>query len=230
METQNDRKNIDAFLIVERGVSEETVKFFPLVKRSTLIGRSTQESSPDIRINDPNISRRHVEVRFEDDCFWLCDLGSTNGTVLNGQLVEEGRLYPLIDNSVIGLAILKGSPRAVLRFRQLKTTEPESAEEIAQFSSWLKIDDERKEIWVDGRLLALAKKEYDLLLLLYRKAGRVCSRDEIVSEVWPEAIDPGAVSDATIDQLIHRLRQKIEPSPSKPVRIVRKKAFGYMLV
>ena len=42
--------------------------------------------------------------------------------------------------------------------------------------------------------------------------------------------DPGAVSDATIDQLVHRLREKVEKVPSKPARIVSKKGFGYLLV
>jgi DNA-binding response OmpR family regulator len=48
--------------------------------------------------------------------------------------------------------------------------------------------------------------------------------------VWPESKDPSAISDATIDQLIHRLREKVEPEPARPSRIISKKAFGYMLV
>ena len=76
----------------------------------------------------------------------------------------------------------------------------------------------------------LSKKEYDLLLFLYRNAGAMCSRDDIIEAVWPDTLDPSGISDATIDQLVHRLREKVELEPSKPSRIISKKAFGYMLV
>jgi DNA-binding response OmpR family regulator len=83
---------------------------------------------------------------------------------------------------------------------------------------------------IDGKEKELSKKEYGLLLFLYRNAGNVCARDEIIEAVWPESRDHSAISDATIDQLIHRLRVKVEPEPANPSRIISKKAFGYMLV
>jgi two-component system, OmpR family, response regulator RegX3 len=95
---------------------------------------------------------------------------------------------------------------------------------------WLKIDTDKKEVIIDGKQKRLSKKEYELLVFLLKNAGSVCSRDEIIEAVWPETKDPSAISDATIDQLIHRLREKVEPEPSNPCRIVSKKSFGYMLV
>ncbi len=230
MQVYNDKKGVDTFLIIERGITEETVQLLALSKSTTIIGRPTLENSPDIKIDDPQISRKHAEICFKDGCFWLRDLGSKNGTTLNNQPIGEKKLYQLTDNSLIGLAVIKDSPRAILRFRQLEGTGQEPVEQITQVPLWLKIVDERKEVQVDGKLLDLPRKEYDLLLFLYRRAGMVCSRDEIIARVWPEARDPGAVSDATIDQLVHRLREKIEPTPSMPVRIVSKKRFGYVLV
>jgi DNA-binding response OmpR family regulator len=94
----------------------------------------------------------------------------------------------------------------------------------------LQVDEGKKEAVVDGKQKKLSKKEYDLLVLLYRNTGNICSRDEIIEAVWPESRDTSAISDATIDQLIHRLREKVEPEPARPSRIVSKKAFGYMLV
>jgi DNA-binding response OmpR family regulator len=96
--------------------------------------------------------------------------------------------------------------------------------------AWLKIDEGKKEAVIDGEAKKLSKKEYELLLLLYKNAGNICSRDEIIEAVWPESRDHSAISDATIDQLIHRLRLRVEPEPAKPSRIISKKAFGYMLV
>ncbi len=46
----------------------------------------------EIRLADANVSRRHAEVRREDETYWLVDLGSTNGTLLNGVRVERARL------------------------------------------------------------------------------------------------------------------------------------------
>ena len=66
-------------------------------------------------------------------------------------------------------------------------------------------------------------------VFLRSNAGQVCSRDEIIKAVWPESQDPAAISDATVDQLIHRLREKVEPEPARPARIISKVGFGYML-
>src|SRR5262249_55546151 len=49
----------------------------PLTGDRVLLGRSRE---CDIRLVDTNVSRRHAEVRHEDDAYWIVDLGSTNGT------------------------------------------------------------------------------------------------------------------------------------------------------
>ena len=41
---------------------------------------------------DPNVSRRHAEIRREDGAYWIVDLGSTNGVEVNGKRVERARL------------------------------------------------------------------------------------------------------------------------------------------
>jgi hypothetical protein len=48
----------------------------------------------DIRIEDPNVSRRHAEVVLEDGGWWIVDLGSTNGVEVNGERVDRARLDP----------------------------------------------------------------------------------------------------------------------------------------
>ena len=228
---QVDKKAQDAILVVERGITDETVQFFTLVKPVTIIGRPTMDSNPDIKLNDPQISRNHAEVCLKEDGFWLRDLSSKNGTILNGRMIEKEKLYQLADNSVIGLAIFEGNPRAILRFKKMGGGgEIKPVYEVVKGPTWLRIDDERKEVWIDSKPVDLPKKEYDLLFFLYRRTGKVCSRDEIIAEVWSEVLDPGAVSDATIDQLVRRLREKVEPVPSKPTHIVSKRRFGYLLV
>jgi predicted component of type VI protein secretion system len=60
-----------------------------LTKAALVMGRSRD---CDIRLDDPNVSRRHAEVRREDGGFWVVDLGSTNGIELNGRKVDRARL------------------------------------------------------------------------------------------------------------------------------------------
>lgn len=63
----------------------------PLTTDVLSIGRA---STSDVRLDDTGVSRRHAEVRREGDDVVLVDLGSTNGTSVNGRLVERARLTP----------------------------------------------------------------------------------------------------------------------------------------
>jgi pSer/pThr/pTyr-binding forkhead associated (FHA) protein len=57
--------------------------------RRAVIGRSRE---CDIQISDPNASRRHAEIRRDGDTFSVVDLGSTNGTDLNGRRTQRATL------------------------------------------------------------------------------------------------------------------------------------------
>ena len=60
-------------------------------KRRVVIGRS---KDCDIQVADPNVSRRHAEVRQEGAAHWVVDLGSTNGTEVNGRRLKRAKLRP----------------------------------------------------------------------------------------------------------------------------------------
>jgi hypothetical protein len=61
----------------------------PVLAERMVLGRSRE---CDVRIEDANVSRRHAELRREEDDYWIVDLGSTNGTELNGKRVQRARL------------------------------------------------------------------------------------------------------------------------------------------
>ena len=69
----------------------------PLDRDVVVIGRS---SDCDVVVDDPNVSRRHAEVRRIGDGYSLVDLGSTNGTEVNGQRIQE---TALMNGDVIGV-------------------------------------------------------------------------------------------------------------------------------
>ena len=58
-------------------------------KESVVIGRSRD---CDIRLADPNVSRRHAELRQEGAVYWILDLGSTNGLTVNGRRQQRAKL------------------------------------------------------------------------------------------------------------------------------------------
>jgi DNA-binding winged helix-turn-helix (wHTH) protein len=226
-----------AFLVVKTGDAEDIGKTFTLNKPVAVVGRRTLQNKPDIELNDEVVSRQHMEILLKDGKYWAKDLGSTNGTMLNDDRIVAGNLYELRHNSRIGLGVEGTSARIVLVFKESEGTDiirkkgsPTIKHGKVSTVAWLKIDEGKKEAVIDGKQEKLSKKEYELLRFLHRNAGAICSRDEIIEAVWPETRDTSAISDATIDQLVHRLREKVEPDPAKPSRIISKKAFGYMLV
>lgn len=76
---------------VEREVVTLTVagKTHPVTSRRVVLGRSRE---CDVRVEDGNVSRRHAELVQEGATYWLVDLGSTNGTELNGESVQRAKL------------------------------------------------------------------------------------------------------------------------------------------
>ncbi len=111
-----------AFVIVKRGNAEDVGKIFTLNTPSAVVGRRTSQNKPDIELNDDVISRRHMEILLRDDKYWVKDLGSTNGTMLNDDRIIAGNLYELKHNSKIGLGVEGALARTVLVFKESEGT------------------------------------------------------------------------------------------------------------
>ncbi len=77
----------------------------------------------------------------------------------------------------------------------------------------LVVDDERKEVTVDGETVRLTPMEYGILRLLIENAGRVYSIEQIFNLVWNE---PAINADNTVAVHIRRIREKIEINPREP--------------
>jgi pSer/pThr/pTyr-binding forkhead associated (FHA) protein len=70
-----------------------------VTKRSVVLGRS---KDADVQVNDPNVSRRHAELRPRGDQWMIADLGSTNGVTVNGQRIEQAQLLRAGDRIEVG--------------------------------------------------------------------------------------------------------------------------------
>jgi len=88
----------------------------------------------------------------------------------------------------------------------------------------VRMDVERHVVAVDGRSVPMPLKEFDLLELLLRNAGRVLTRGQLIDRVWGS--DYGGDT-KTLDVHIKRLRAKVEPDPALPRYLVTVRGLGY---
>lgn len=114
----------------------------------------------------------------------------------------------------------------VARVRAHLRRSPRSgmSEELIFQNGDFRINFLNREVYVRGEIRHLTPKEFNLLAVLVRSAGRVVSRTELVSQAWGEEY-----ADA-IDSLklyIHYLRQKLEINPQQPEYIVTSRGVGY---
>ena len=98
------------------------------------------------------------------------------------------------------------------RYTQLGSTVQEDQKEVYEVGG-LSINDELKEVTVDGEQVRLTPIEYNILLLLVKNQGKVFSIDQIYENIWnEEAIG----ADNTVAVHIRHIREKIEINPKEP--------------
>lgn len=121
------------------------------------------------------------------------------------------------------MARVKALLRRVRLDRSEAGAQPAPPRESLVFGN-LEIDLIRREVRLDNQVLALKPKEFDLLLFLARHRGQVLTRDLILERVWGWDFTGGS---RTVDVHVRWLREKIEPDPSTPSRIVTVRGAGY---
>ena len=183
----------------------------PLQNVVTRMGRAVEN---EIVILDKRSSREHAVIRREGRRSILEDQGSTNGTYLNGERLQNA--VPLRDGDQIRV----GDVAFIFHDPEMTSVETPFPE--------LDVNLEAGEIRVDRRLVQLSSKEYALLAFLYEKRGKVCSKDEIGRAVWSEYQQ--GIFDYQIENLVRRLRTKIENDPNAPQLLVTMRGLGYKLV
>ncbi len=114
--------------------------------------------------------------------------------------------------------------RAVLR--RIEPTTP-AQHGLIQVDSHLKLDFDRREVWLDGKLVQLRPTEYRLLYHLVQNAGWVLTHDQLLTKVWGYEYrdEPHYVR-----LYINYLRQKLEADPANPKYILTERGVGYRFV
>lgn len=156
----------------------------------------------DIILPGRLISRQHASVCRVNQGYLIEDLGSHNGTTLNGQRLVDARM--LHDGDCIELG---GMCRLFFIDGDATSTRPQPP------SAGIWLDEDAQDVWVDGQRISpqLSPAQFNLLRLLVANTDRVCSRAEIVATIWPDTAD--GVSEDAVDGLIKRLRARLNEAP-----------------
>lgn len=168
-----------------------------------------RDDTCDIVIPIRQISRQHIRlIRQGPNDYLLEDLESKNGTWLNGNRVEGTRQLSYGDEIHVALKVhiqFTEPGMTAPATHNLPKVIPTSADKRR-----MHLDTETRQVFIDGQELdpPLSLPQYRLLELLYINNGRVCTREEVVNVVWPEAMGEG-VSEQAIDALVRRLRDRL---------------------
>jgi hypothetical protein len=192
-------------------LTDTTGREHPLADDTITIGRAIEN---DIVITSKRVSREHARVRREGWRAILEDLGSTNGTFLN----DERLLTPVE---------LHDEDRITIGDVTLVFHDPDITYRDTPFPE-LEVNVAAGVVRVDRRVVELSAKEFALLVYLYERHGEVCSKDDIGNAVWPEYHE--GVYDYQIENLVRRLRSKLEPDPTNPQLLLTMRGLGYKLV
>ena len=182
-----------------------------LQKKLVEIGRADDN---DIVIDSKLVSRKHALIRKEGSQRFLEDRGSANGTFLNRERVSSS--LELHDGDRISIGEI------ILVYHDSDTDLQNT------FFPEIEVDSAAGVVRLNQREIHLSPKEFILLVYLEQHSNQICSRDEIRRTVWPEYYE--AVYDYQIENLIRRLRAKIEYDPNNPQLLLTIRGSGYKLI
>jgi DNA-binding winged helix-turn-helix (wHTH) protein len=168
------------------------------LNQTIVLGR---ESTCDVIISDRQISRFHARLTPTTEGVILEDLGSKNGTHLNGSMISAPVV--LQDGDLVSVAMAQ-------QFMFIVSDATTPLLESSPQHGRLLMDLKSRRVWVNQQQLVppLSAQQFKLLWLLYERNGQVVTRPELVAVVWGDEQVVG-VSDQALDALIRRLRDRL---------------------
>jgi hypothetical protein len=186
-----------AKLVIRSGMPGRLGEEVFLAQDVTTMGRAP---SCQIVIDSDFASRRHAQIIRRDQVYWVKDLGSKNGTLLNNEPLSGEA--PLSDGAEIRIG------DTIFAFVDTEVTQ--TLVGVATQAVPLRVEPGTREVWVHGEKLMprLSLKQFDLLNYLYLRTGEAVNKDEIIAAVWPE-VESGAIYDYQVDKMVSRVRERI---------------------
>jgi DNA-binding response OmpR family regulator len=186
-----------------------------------IIGRGKDSG---LVVPDRQVSRHHARIRRTDRGYLLEDLGSKNGTHLNGTEVTDGVLLQDGDEIQIALALK-------LIYVGIEATIPLESTNLSKLGlGRLRMDQRAHRVWVGEAEVEppLSPPQFRLLALMYENPERVVTRDQIVESVWPDSAGEG-VSEQAIDALVRRLRERLSEIDPEQSYVLTVRGHGFRL-
>ncbi len=174
----------------------------------------------DVVLDTSGISRLHARCTRDGLNVYLEDLGSRNGTFLNGQRLPAHTPQRLRAGDVVNLA-----GACVWVFDDPVTTVQVAPAQWTRLG--LALDPLAGTVTVGGQVLdpPLSPNQFALLALLCANEGRVVSRAEIAAGVWGAGVP---VSDETLDALVSRLRKRLHAADPSHEYLITRRGFGLL--
>lgn len=169
----------------------------------------------DIVVRRQTVSRLHARILREGPRYVLYDVGSANGTFVNGQRLTAPHL--LGHRDTIGL----GAAGDLLRFIDPDPTVVPSTR--------LRFDERTQSFSLAGQLLELTPAQHRLLLHLYRHLGALCTREACAAAIWGRDYDPGLDAEA-LDRAVSNLRAALRRADPTAELIQTRRGLGYTLL
>ena len=169
------------------------------IKAPLTLGR---EKDCQIIIPLRQVSRHHSRVSPSPDGALIEDLGSKNGTYLNGSLVQEPAI--LTDGDEIQISLAQH-----FIFLSSDATMPLESLPLEMQKRRLRVDAGARRVWVLDQEVdpPLSASQFNLLQALYTQTGAVIPRTEIITAVWSSAGE--GVTEQALDALVRRLRDRL---------------------
>ncbi len=160
------------------------------------------------------VSRLHAKIERVGPRYVLSDIGSANGTFVNGRQIHDQHL--LKDRDAIGL----GASTPLLRFMDPDPTFVPS--------SRLRYDEQTMTFILEGKPVDLTPAQFRLLHYLYQHAGTVCTRESCAQAIWGRDYDPELDTEA-LDRAISSLRTHLREIAVNADLIETRRGLGYLL-
>ena len=192
------------------------------ITEELMIGRASECT---IQIDDRQVSRFHAKVSPGQITIDLEDLGSKNGTFIQGKPING--IVSLEDGEVFQIALVQ-------KFAFYSTDATVPLEDMPAIglrrAQGLLLDKKSRRVWLGAKemLPPLSVPQFRLLEILYEHPGLVVSREQMVDFVWGNEQSVG-VSEQALDALIRRLRDRLTEIDHDHVYLVTVRGHGLRL-
>jgi DNA-binding response OmpR family regulator len=182
----------------------------------------TREQSPDLIILDVMMPEmdgwevcRRIRETSQVPVVFLTAKNSVKDVVKGLEIGGDDYIVKPFDNQEL---------LARIRTQLRRTNNDRTSDELVFANGDLRINFLTREVTVHGQPVELTPKEFTLLSVLARNAGRVLTRSELITQTWgPEYGE----ANESLKLYIHYLRKKIERDPNKPEFILTSRGVGY---